>query len=298
MEYSPRSGPGQETPSHNKGLQGLGVETPHAAAFSLQLGYAAQLLLKKDCLSQFTYAQLRLCTLSSCLPRQYHLVNEPKTWTEAQRYCREKYTDLATIDNMEDMNRVYGASSGYTGKFWIGLYGDINTWSWSQGRSPFYREGETVFTNWADGQPNNNNGVTFVYIDQKMNWTEAQSYCRQHYTDLASVRSQTENQQIEDIKPANVKAWIGLYRDSWKWSDGSNSSFTSWGNNDPNDYRNGKFCTAAGMIPPRWEDRSCTDSFPFICYIVKINMNQQVSSCCDAGHLTTGPGEAEREGAD
>ena len=102
-----------------------------------------------------------LCTLSSCLPRQYHLVNEPKTWTEAQRYCREKYTDLATIDNMEDMNRVYGASSGYTGKFWIGLYGDINTWSWSQGRSPFYREGETVFTNWADGQPNNNNGNQF-----------------------------------------------------------------------------------------------------------------------------------------
>ncbi|XP_067117527.1 C-type mannose receptor 2-like [Osmerus mordax] len=238
-----------------------------------------------------------LCALSSSLPHQYHFVNEPKTWTEAQRYCREKYTDLATIDNMEDMNRVYGASSGYTGRAWIGLYGDINTWSWSLGRSPFYREGEIVFTNWGNEQPNNNygnqfcvghhwdgkwhdndcsrtipvicnQGVTFVYIDQKMTWTEAQSYCRKHHTDLASVRSQTENQQISDIKPADVKAWIGLYRDPWQWSDGSNSSFTYWANNEPNNYREGQSCTAAGMNSPfMWKDRSCTDSYPFFCNI-------------------------------
>ncbi|XP_010779381.1 lectin BRA-3-like, partial [Notothenia coriiceps] len=98
-----------------------------------------------------------------------------------------------------------------------------------------------------------------------MNWTEAQSYCREHHTDLASVRNETENQQIVELLPAGIY-WIGLYRDSWKWSDGSNSSFKYWAENNPN-YRAFKVCVAAAFNNSgKWEDLDCGVKKPFICY--------------------------------
>uniref|UniRef100_A0A4W5MXG3 C-type lectin domain-containing protein n=1 Tax=Hucho hucho TaxID=62062 RepID=A0A4W5MXG3_9TELE len=96
-----------------------------------------------------------LYTLSSCLAHEYHFVNMSKNWTEAQRYCREKYTDLATIDNMEDMNRLVNTvDSGYNGSAWIGLYNGVNSWRWSLEDMDYYGEGEAEFRNWniSDGK--------------------------------------------------------------------------------------------------------------------------------------------------
>lgn len=97
-----------------------------------------------------------LCSLACCLP-QYYFINTTLTWSKAQTYCRERNADLATIFNIEDMNRlVNGAQdSRPTGKAWIGLHDNLTSWRWSFSNSSYYRDQEANYRNWYYGQPDN-----------------------------------------------------------------------------------------------------------------------------------------------
>ncbi|KAF7229842.1 transcript variant X1 [Nothobranchius furzeri] len=234
---------------------------------------------------------------------QYHFVNTPRTWTEARAFCRANYTDLATITNIDDVAAVVNTTSSYTGKAWIGLYDDmVKGWKWSLSDSSFYGEGETTYRNWYwyynyqyyndrqqhcaymynyyyNGQWSEmlctsylpfvcynghiNGRPSFVFRTESLTWTEAQTFCRENYVDLASVRNQTENEIIRNLI-GYTNAWIGLYREKL-WSDGSNSQFQNWANYEPNGY--GPKCIASSYYDSgKWSDEECTDSLPFICY--------------------------------
>ncbi|XP_036444737.1 macrophage mannose receptor 1-like [Colossoma macropomum] len=239
----------------------------------------------------------------SCVP-QYHFVNESKSWTEAQRYCRENYTDLATIDNMEEMNRLINTVNGsYSGLAWIGLYDDLDSWKWSLDDESLHKENKTNFRSWYIQKPGNSGGnlmcalyiqflttwwenscseripficydanasATYIFVDQYMNWTEAQRYCREHYTDLASVRNETENQMLRSLVNSYYyyyAAWIGLYR-TRSWSDKSNSSFSYWKAGQPDNAGLSEYCTAVSFSDSgQWTDENCHQAFPFFCYI-------------------------------
>ncbi|CAK6965269.1 macrophage mannose receptor 1-like [Scomber scombrus] len=234
---------------------------------------------------------------------QYHYVAEQMTWTEAQTYCREKYTDLATIETMEDKNQLVNtvSSAGNNSLVWIGLYSNID-WRWSDG----YRGSGAEFRNWqsgADNEPDFSSGVEFcvcvysskgwedhacshghnficyqgtqldpqfVYISKSMNWSSAQRYCRENYIDLATVRDDTENQQIQNLKPSGGWAWIGLFRNpDTYWSDGSGSSFTYWDGGSHPLGSLSRFCGAAAVQKSgKWKAKSCEDRLPFVCYSI------------------------------
>ncbi|KAG8008977.1 L-selectin [Nibea albiflora] len=265
-----------------------------------------------------------LCAVSSHAGRQYHFVYEPKTWTEAQSYCREKYTDLATIDSVQDMNILNSmvdlskvTTTTWRNQIWIGLQVKRDSWMWSLSNKGFYKHGETEFRNWQDGQPTSigsgrhctfmdesgrwncedcersyksvcmyvkGSNVTFFFINKTMTWTKAQNYCRTKYTDLASVRNMTENQKIQDLKDPEERAWIGLSRDSWKWSDGSYSSFRYWKNVDAFDNAQEQLCVTAHFeFYGMWMNMPCTLEKGFICYslpskrVIKVRVSKKTS---------------------
>ncbi|KAL0150006.1 hypothetical protein M9458_054665, partial [Cirrhinus mrigala] len=73
----------------------------------------------------------------------YHFVNQQMNWTEAQRYCREKHTDLVTINDMQEQNDIKQTVNGSVERVWIGL-NRTNTWIWSLSDPAFYRGGDSL----------------------------------------------------------------------------------------------------------------------------------------------------------
>ncbi|KAK2894318.1 hypothetical protein Q8A73_016802 [Channa argus] len=239
-----------------------------------------------------------LCCLPSCFPHSYFYIKSGVPWADAQKYCRSKHTDLATIQNKKEVDKLNPTlnSQQYV---WIGLHADTEAWRWSLENQDYYGKGGGGFRNWATGEPNdggnyqvcvlmttigewadelctsklaficyNGSQITssdFVLVKDLKTWTEAQLYCRDNYTDLASVRNQVENDEMKML--LTQKAWIGLYRNSWKWSDGSINSFSYWYPGAP------VSTTAASCICAfygKWYNINCNSHFYFLCFEAQI----------------------------
>uniref|UniRef100_A0A3P9JIB6 C-type lectin domain-containing protein n=1 Tax=Oryzias latipes TaxID=8090 RepID=A0A3P9JIB6_ORYLA len=112
----------------------------------------------------------------------------------------------------------------------------------------------------------------YVFVNEMMNWSSAQRHCRQNFTDLATVRNDTDWQKFYSEMPINQNLWIGLYRNSnISWSDGSNFSFYP---------KTLNFYNQPGVISARcgyqygqnrndWYFYPCENKYPFICHGAK-----------------------------
>ncbi|XP_058235820.1 macrophage mannose receptor 1-like isoform X2 [Hemibagrus wyckioides] len=175
---------------------------------------------------------------------------------------------------------------------WTGLYTNINSWYWT-----FQNELMGSFTSWANGEPNNNYGnelciiishyswydvpclwkfpyvcfddrdnatERYVLITQRMTWYDAQSYCRQYHTDLASARNSIENSIVGIMYGWNW-TWIGLRRDPWKWTDQTTDvSVIKWSSGSADDYSKNKSCVY--LNGARANVEQCSTILPFFCY--------------------------------
>ncbi|XP_073705443.1 macrophage mannose receptor 1-like [Garra rufa] len=210
------------------------------------------------------------------------------SWPEAQSYCRSKYTDLATVDSMGDVNSLINlVDAKYSGSVWIGLKrGTEKLWGWSNGEdtnSEYYNwdlvqpdeDGDCVATCsgvWTDLQcsllqhfPCYKENITYL-IQTNKNWSDAQSYCRQYYTDLPTIHNSEENDQISMLSPESC-IWTGLFLDSWEWSEKRIHFFRHWAAGLPTQSSQSGDCV--GMTRSnagRWAQYSCDLRSPFICH--------------------------------
>jgi len=60
-----------------------------------------------------------LLSVAVAQTRQYYFVSTQLNWADAQSVCRRDFTDLATIENIADVNAVLQTTSDYTGEFLI-----------------------------------------------------------------------------------------------------------------------------------------------------------------------------------
>ncbi|XP_026075422.1 C-type mannose receptor 2-like [Carassius auratus] len=242
---------------------------------------------------------LLTAVFSSSAPRQYEFVQMKMNCTDAQRYCRENYTDLASIDNSADVTELLkrvNESADYA--VWIGLMETLRSeWRWSLGDPVLYTAHDSLYRNWASNQTTNgvnycaymsrdglwsndscnsqrffvcysDSSKGFILVQQLLNWRNAQSFCRANHTDLSSVRNSSENQQIQQLMNTSgvTAVWIGLFRDSWEWSDKSNSSFRYWAYTEPHGNEGATVLVMSGGRRGQWEDWPCYSKFTFVCH--------------------------------
>ncbi|KAF6739137.1 CD209 antigen-like protein D [Oryzias melastigma] len=114
----------------------------------------------------------------------------------------------------------------------------------------------------------------YHYIDNYLTWTEAQTYCRQNYIDLAIIESPEEQEKfLKSTTSSSYKAfWIGLHNEiNWKWSDGFIGGITTdnyWTSQDQYHSRTDQICLTTSRTN-RLSDFDCGLLLTFICYKVK-----------------------------
>lgn len=223
---------------------------------------------------------------------KYVYITKTKNWHEAQKYCREHYTDLAPVSTENDHRRLIDLSDDFT---WFGLQRDStfeDQWRWSGG-------GNVSLFLWADDEPQNRQGEDYgilcsnawcdshdekfrflcynpIVVSHRKTWEEAMGYCKQYHDDLASLLSETEMMLISN-KLLEIKSteslWIGLhfFSGKWLWVDGETSSYKAWGQGkEPTCPNSMQACGALrrrsynsiGGISEKYSINSATNSLP------------------------------------
>ena len=103
------------------------------------------------------------------------------------------------------------------------------------------------------------NPTHFTYTEEPKTQLEAEDECIARGGHLASIHGRHDTDVLTQIVPDGVSAWIGFHdRDQeagcngngFRWTDGTDASYTNWQDGEPNDWA----CPPVGEAPATWHD--------------------------------------------
>lgn len=87
---------------------------------------------------------------------KYKFYDDSMTWEEARDFCERQGGHLVTINSDEEQSFLKDNSTGERNLYWIGLQESDDEWGWITGE-------ELSYTNWAEGEPNEDFNDTEFY---------------------------------------------------------------------------------------------------------------------------------------
>uniref|UniRef100_A0A674DR85 C-type lectin domain-containing protein n=1 Tax=Salmo trutta TaxID=8032 RepID=A0A674DR85_SALTR len=108
----------------------------------------------------------------------------------------------------------------------------------------------------------------YSLVLKEKNWTDAQEYCRQHYTNLSIIHTEEDWKAIQyALSNFSGDVWIGLngngpvQTQKWSWSDGEDLMFLNW---------DGGFGSVldihcAVSVSSRFRQQLCNTTLPYMC---------------------------------
>ncbi|XP_048013117.1 macrophage mannose receptor 1-like [Megalobrama amblycephala] len=218
----------------------------------------------------------------------YSLIRENKTWFEAQLYCRKNHTDLVTIRNYEENERVKEARNG-SNSFWIGLQYNTNV-DWLDGGHSNHTQNTkskgcfTFLSMHGFWVKSNRNGCSalcyksLIYVSPvKKSWEDALIYCHRHYSGLLRIESESDQKEIQrELRRKDISGpvWVGLRQSRlfgfWMWSDGLHvGHWTNWKVGSQTEHLISQHCGATEEVDGeyKWSDKDCRSEFTFLCEV-------------------------------
>ncbi|KAK7898418.1 hypothetical protein WMY93_019271 [Mugilogobius chulae] len=215
----------------------------------------------------------------ACAERPFTFVNKHLNWTLAQAFCRERCTDLVTVSDQQENQKLMELAEDLNECIWIGIRQNSDNWRWSSGAPPSSLSKHDKIWAMAYGK--------YILEKTSMTWENAQDYCRTKQAgDLASIHQSGDLGTLISMLPFTIpltSAWIGLYRDPWSsWSDNTNTNFYNW-ESEPPVYPADDRCGCLSADSGKWHEELCSGSKRFICYgecrmqrVVKVKFQSEV----------------------